>query len=68
MKDTLMKFLRIWNRFFFVPTYNIFDIIVLITVVHLLATYSWWWALLYIPATMISAIMQQIVEVDNANS
>ena len=63
-----MKFLRIWNRFFFVPTYNVFDIIVLITVVHLLATYSWWWALLYIPATMISAIMQQIVEVDNANS
>jgi uncharacterized membrane protein len=68
MKDILMKFLRIWNRFFFVPTYNVFDIIVLITVVHLLATYSWWWALLYVPTIIVSAIMQQIVEADNANS
>jgi hypothetical protein len=68
MKDTLMKFLRFWNRFFFKLSYNIFDLLVLIIVVQLIAHDSWWWALVYIPTTMISVIMQRKVEAENANS
>jgi hypothetical protein len=66
MKDIPMKFLRFWNRFFFKLSYNIFDLLVLIIVVQLIAHDSWWWALVYIPSTMISVIMQRKVE--HANS
>jgi hypothetical protein len=68
MKDTLMKFLRIWNNFFFTLKYNVFDLIVILIVVHLIINESWWWALAYIPATIISVIMQRIAETNNANS
>jgi hypothetical protein len=59
-----MKFLRAWNRFFFKLSYNTFDLLVLLTVVHLIISESWWWALAYIPTTMISVIMQRKVEND----
>lgn len=68
MKDTLVKFLRFWNRLFFKLSYNTFDLLVILTVVHLIVNWSWWWALAYIPTTMISVIMQQKIEVDDANS
>ena len=39
-----------------------FDLFVLLTVVHLIATDSWWWALMYIPTTVFSVMMQMKVE------
>ena len=57
-----MKFLKLWNNFFFKPTFNMFDLFVLLTVVHLIATDSWWWALMYIPTTVFSVMMQMKVE------
>jgi hypothetical protein len=63
-----MNFLNFWNKFFFIPKYNIFDVCTFVLVVNLIATGSWWWALLYIPAAMISVLMQMRVEADNANS
>lgn len=63
-----MKFLNLWNKFFFIPKYNVFDVCTFILVVNLIANDSWWWALLYIPAAMISVLMQRSAEAENANS
>jgi hypothetical protein len=63
-----MNFLNFCNKFFFIPKYNIFDVCAFILVVHLITTESWWWAVLYIPAAMISVLMQIRVEADNADS
>lgn len=60
-----MKFLKWWNKFFFKPSFNIFDLLVLLTVVHLITTESWWWALLYIPTIVFSVIMQMRQEKEN---
>lgn len=60
-----MNFLKWWNKFFFKPSFNIFDLLVLLTVVHLITTMSWWWALAYIPTTMFSVIMQIRQEREN---
>ena len=57
-----MKFLKLWNKFFFIPKYNVFDLIVLLIAVHLIITESWWWALMYIPTTVFSVMMQMKVE------
>jgi hypothetical protein len=57
-----MKFLKFWNKFFFNASFNIFDLLVIITVVYLMTTYSWWWGLIYIPTTVFSVWMQLKVD------
>lgn len=57
-----MEFLKVWNKFFFTPTWNVFDVFVLVSVVHLMSTDSYWWALAYIPATFFSVWQQHKLE------
>jgi hypothetical protein len=58
----IMKFLDLWNKFMFTPTFNVFDVVVWAIVLTLATTYSYWWFLLYIPATVFSSLQQIMLE------
>lgn len=63
-----MKFLKFWNRFFFLRRFNVFDILSIMIINALIVSQSWWCSLLVIPAFIISAIMELKVELDSKPS
>jgi hypothetical protein len=58
----IMKFVRMWNRFLYSTSFNVFDVLSWVIVIHLAVTYSYWWFLLYIPTIIFSVHEQRKLE------
>lgn len=54
-----MKFLDMWNRFMYTPSFNRFDVVAWIIVTNLAIIYSYWWFLLYIPSVFFSVSQER---------
>ena len=57
-----MKIIKYFNRFTFLPVFNVFDFLCIMTISSLIVNHSWWWFLLYAVTMPLSATVQNIVQ------
>lgn len=57
-----MKIIKYFNRFTFLPVFNVFDFLCIMTISSLIVNDSWWWFLAYAVTIPLSATVQNIVQ------
>lgn len=57
-----MKIIKYFNRFAFLPVFNVFDFLCIMTISSLIVNDSWWWVLLYAVTIPLSSIFQTITQ------
>lgn len=54
----MLNFFTVWNRLFFKPRLNIFDVVYIVAIAQLCDLYGWWVLPLIIPFTIASVYFE----------